>query len=157
MRAIAEARIKNDRLDSEILAHLLRALLRAELVPEAYAPSKEIRAVKRVLRQRNEVGEVERFPSPKKFAAYTGLVPSTYASGDRLKYGKMTKQGNNKWLRWAYVEAVRPAMVVSPYVRRNYERIKLRKGAADARVATARKLSELTWKLWKEGRCYEER
>lgn len=48
VRAIAEARIKNDRLDSEILAHLLRA----DLVPEAYAPSKEIRAVKRVLRQR---------------------------------------------------------------------------------------------------------
>jgi transposase len=49
VRAIAEARIKNDRLDSEILAYLLRA----DLVPEAYAPSKEVRAVKRVLiRQR---------------------------------------------------------------------------------------------------------
>jgi transposase len=255
VRTIAEARIKNDRLDSEILAHLLRA----DLVPEAYAPSKEVRAFKRMLRQRMffvqlqtrvknrirallaqhslelpdgtnlrtnkalnwlkreaelpepdasillgdvallealkerekgteavieelaaedpavrvlrtlpgigvflsvliryEVGDIERFPSAKKFAAYTGLVPSTYASGDRLKYGKMTKQGN-KWLRWAYVEAVRPAMVVSPYVRRNYERIKARKGATDARVATARKLAELTWKIWKEGRCYEER
>lgn len=254
VRAIAEARIKNDRIDSEILAHLLRA----DLVPEAYAPSKEVRAVKRVLRQRmffvqlqtrvknrirallaqhslelpgttnlrtkkalvwlkdeaeipepdasilrgdvallealkerekgteglieelaaddpavrvlrslpgigvflsvlirHEVGDVERFPSAKKFAAYTGLVPSTYASGDRVKYGKLTKQGN-KWLRWAYVEAVRPAMVCSPYVRRNYERIKRRKGSVDARVATARKLAELTWKIWKEGRCYEE-
>lgn len=48
VRAIAEARIKNDRLDSEILAHLLRA----DLIPEAYAPSKEARAMKRVLRQR---------------------------------------------------------------------------------------------------------
>lgn len=44
---------------------------------------------------RREVGEMERFPSPKKFASYTGLVPSTYASGKRV-----TKEGN-KWLRWA--------------------------------------------------------
>ena len=29
---------------------------------------------------RHEVGEMDRFPSPKKFASYTGLVPSTYAS-----------------------------------------------------------------------------
>lgn len=48
VRAIADARIKNDRLDSEMLAHLLRA----DLIPEAYAPSKEVRARKRVLRQR---------------------------------------------------------------------------------------------------------
>jgi hypothetical protein len=48
VRAIAEARIKTDKLDSEMLAHLLRA----DLIPEAYAPSKETRATKRVLRQR---------------------------------------------------------------------------------------------------------
>jgi transposase len=48
VRAIAEARIKTDKIDSEILAHLLRA----DLIPQAYAPSKEVRAVKRVLRHR---------------------------------------------------------------------------------------------------------
>ena len=48
VRAIADARIKTDAIDSETLAHLLRA----NLIPEAYAPSREIRAVKRVLRQR---------------------------------------------------------------------------------------------------------
>lgn len=48
VRAIAEARIKTDKIDSETLAHLLRA----DLIPKAYAPSKEVRAVKRVLRQR---------------------------------------------------------------------------------------------------------
>ena len=48
VRAIADAKIKTDRLDSEMLAHLLRA----DLIPEAYAPSKEVRAKKRVLRQR---------------------------------------------------------------------------------------------------------
>ncbi len=48
VRAIASARIKNDRIDSEVLAHLLRA----NLIPAAHAPSKEIRALRRVLRQR---------------------------------------------------------------------------------------------------------
>ena len=48
VRAIAEARIKTDKIDSEILAHLLRT----DLIPQAYAPSKDIRAIKRVLRQR---------------------------------------------------------------------------------------------------------
>ena len=48
VRAIAEARVKTDKIDSETLAHLLRA----DLIPAAYAPSRDIRAIKRVLRQR---------------------------------------------------------------------------------------------------------
>jgi transposase len=36
VRAIAEARIKTDKIDSEILAHLLRI----DLLPTAYIPSK---------------------------------------------------------------------------------------------------------------------
>ncbi|HEX4164412.1 MAG TPA: transposase [Bryobacteraceae bacterium] len=48
VRAIASARIKNDRIDSETLTHLLRA----NLIPAAHAPSREIRALRRVLRQR---------------------------------------------------------------------------------------------------------
>lgn len=68
----------------------------------------------------------------------------------------MTKQGN-KWLRWAFVEAVTPAITHSPWLRRYYERIKKRRGAKDARVATARKLAELTWTIWTEERAYEER
>jgi transposase len=38
VRAIAEAKIKTDRLDSEMLARLLRA----DLIPEAYASSKSL-------------------------------------------------------------------------------------------------------------------
>jgi hypothetical protein len=36
VKAIAEARIKTDKIDSKILAHLLRS----NLIPEAYVPSK---------------------------------------------------------------------------------------------------------------------
>lgn len=48
VKAIADARIKTDTIDSETLAHLLRT----NLIPPPYAPSKDIRAIKRVLRQR---------------------------------------------------------------------------------------------------------
>lgn len=254
VRAIADARIKSDTIDSQTLAHLLRA----DLIPEAYAPSKEVRAVKRVLRQRMffvrvqtmvknrlrallsqhavvlpdvtdlygkaglawlhqlplpepdgqllrddlsllatlqervaatdrliaelaegdeavtwlaslpgvgpffsvllryEVDDMTRFRSAKKFACYTGLIPSTYASNTRVFHGSLTKQGN-KWLRWAFVEAVGPALRTSSALRRYYERIKARRGAHDAQICTARKLAELAWIVWTERRCYEKR
>lgn len=254
VRAIADARIKTDKIDSETLAHLLRA----DLIPAAYAPSKEVRAIKRVLRQRlflvrvqtmvknriwallsqqaveppqltdlygkagmawlrtvslpdpdgrllaedltllevlhdriaatngmlkelaagdqavkwlaslpgigaffsilirYEVDDIGRFRDARKFASYTGLVPSTYASGARTVHGRLTKQGN-KWLRWAFIEAVTPAICHAPFLRRFYDRIKTRRGVKDARTATARKLAELTWTVWTERRCYEER
>lgn len=105
---------------------------------------------------RYEVDDIGRFPSAKRFASYTGLVPSTYSSGARTTHGSLTKRGN-RWLRWALVEAVWPGIRCSPWLRRYYERIKARRGARDACVATARKLAELVWQIWTEGRCYEER
>lgn len=47
-RAIAEARIKTDKLDSKILAHLLRS----DLIAECYVPSKEIRLQRTLLGHR---------------------------------------------------------------------------------------------------------
>jgi len=47
-RAIAEARIKHDLLDATTLAHLLRA----DLIPPAYAPPPEIRSTRNLLRFR---------------------------------------------------------------------------------------------------------
>lgn len=48
VKAIAEAKIKTDRIDAKVLAHLLRA----DLLPEAYVASPPAREVRRVLRQR---------------------------------------------------------------------------------------------------------
>ena len=47
-RIIAEARVKTDKIDSRILAHLLRA----NLLPEAYIPSRETRDLRELLRYR---------------------------------------------------------------------------------------------------------
>lgn len=47
-RAIAEAKIKTDKIDSTILAHLLRS----NLIPEVYVGNKEMRELKRVVNER---------------------------------------------------------------------------------------------------------
>ncbi len=253
VRAIASARIKNDRIDSEVLAHLLRA----NLIPAAHAPSREIRALRRVLRQRMffvqlrtmlrnrirallaqhsvklpeneriytkqgrawldrvilpdtdahllhgdcelhdsieaqvestdclinklavqdpavkwlisvpgigrflsvlirwETDDIHRFADAKHFVSYTGLAPSTYASSSRLAHGPLTKQGN-KWLRWAFIEAVTPAARSSQFICSHYMKVKSRRGAKDARCSTARKLAEIVYTVWSEQRCWEE-
>jgi hypothetical protein len=81
-----------------------------------------------------EIDDIARFRTPKKLAAYAGLVPSTYSSGGKTYHGKIIKQGN-KWLRWAFVEAVAPA-TSDPQLRAQIPKSK----AADLR----RKVKQLT-------------
>lgn len=45
-RAIASAKVKNDRLDANVLADLLRA----DLIPQSYIPSEEVRALREMTR-----------------------------------------------------------------------------------------------------------
>ena len=47
-KAIASARIKSDKVDARILAHLLRA----DLIPEGYVPSREMREIRALVRHR---------------------------------------------------------------------------------------------------------
>ena len=102
-----------------------------------------------------EADDIQRFPDAKHFVSYTGLAPSTYASSSRLVHGPLTKQGN-KWLRWAFIEAVTPAVRSSDFIRDHYMRVKSRRGTKDARCSTARKIAEITYTVWSEGRCWEE-
>lgn len=54
-RAIAEAKVKTDKVDSTILAHLLRA----DLVPAAYIPPQVIRDLRELLRYRAALVRVQ--------------------------------------------------------------------------------------------------
>lgn len=57
-----------------------------------------------------EIGDINRFPCAKKLMGYAGLVPSTYASGESVKHGRITKQGS-RWLRWTMVEIAHRQML----------------------------------------------
>jgi transposase len=101
-----------------------------------------------------EIDDIARFRSADKLAAYAGLVPSTYASGGKTWHGRIIKQGN-KWLRWAFVEAVAPAVASDPETKAYYERLNAAKGANRAKVATARRLLTIAFQLLRDGRPYQ--
>lgn len=255
VRAIAEARIKTDKIDADILAHLLRA----DLIPESYARCSESRRIQQVLRQRmffvrlqtmvknkihnlidrqenardlaqsftdlfsakgiqflrsiglpplerqlldsqlelleelkskiratevileklqindeiverlksipgigkffamlirHEIDRIDRFDDSNKLASYAGLVPSTYSSGGRTYHRRITKQGN-KYLRWALIEAVAPAIKNDAELRNFYYKLRAKKGPNSAKVATARRLLKIVYQIWKENRFYQ--
>lgn len=94
-----------------------------------------------------EIGEIERFPTAKHLASYTGLVPSLYASGEHRWGGPITKQGSGL-LRWALVQAAHTA-AQSPKFMGFYERQRERHGTAKAIVALARKLAVISYYRWR--------
>jgi len=96
-----------------------------------------------------EIGDIGRFRSSSHLCSYAGLVPSTYSSGGKCRHGRITKQGN-KWLRWAMVEAVVPAMRSHAGLRAHYNRIKYRRGSKVAKVATARRLLCIVHRVLRE-------
>ena len=100
-----------------------------------------------------EVDDIGRFAHEKKFFSYIGLIPSTYSSGGRTFHGRLTKQGN-KYLRWAFVEAVWPAIRTDRQLRAYYERTREKKGANPAKVATARRLATIVYRVLSQRRPY---
>lgn len=51
-----------------------------------------------------EIGDFQRFPTPKQLMAYLGLVPSEHSSGGARRQGGITRTGN-RHARWILVEA----------------------------------------------------
>jgi transposase len=100
-----------------------------------------------------EIGDIDRFASPKKLAGYSGLCPRVYQSGDTDRRGRLTRQGP-KHLRWALVEAAIHAARHPIYVD-HYQATKVRlgrqRGAKVARVDIARKLTEAIWHMLTKG------
>ena len=54
------------------------------------------------------IGEVARFPSPRKLIGYAGLAPRIKQSGERSRSGELSKAGS-RTLRFAAVEAAQGA------------------------------------------------
>ena len=101
----------------------------------------------------SEIDDIKRFRTDKKLHAYAGLVPSTYSSGGHTFHGRIIK-GANKYLHWSMVEAVWPAIQKDAGLNQFYRRIAVRKGANPAKVATARRLLTIVYKILKENREY---
>jgi len=96
-----------------------------------------------------EIGDIARFPSPRKLAGYTGLCPRVYQSGESDRRGPLSKKGP-RYLRWALIEATTHASR-HPAYRDRYERTKRRlgkqRGPRVAQVDLARRLAEAIWHM----------
>jgi transposase len=94
------------------------------------------------------VGPIRRFANSRKLVSYLGLNPSEESSGGRQRLGAISKQGNSL-LRHLLIEAAQAAAKYDPELRRDYLRLKFRRGMSGvAKVALARRLAvRLYWKL----------
>lgn len=251
-KAVAAARIKNDKVDSKILAELMRT----DFLPTAYIQPKEIRDLKELIRQRavyvqmqtkiknkihsvlfktgdkvpvknlfgkggrkflselkvapvyraeldrylltldgfglqikgmekdialkakadydckllctipgvgpytalmikSEIGDIGRFGSSEKLCNYAGIVPSTYASGEKIRTGRITKRGS-KWLRKALVDAVTSSCRNTNKISVFYKKLKKSKGTGKAKVAAARKLCSVIFAMLTDKQPFKE-
>lgn len=99
------------------------------------------------------LGDITRFPNPDKAAAYLGLVPSTYQSGDRCYHGKITKQGSCH-ARWLLVQAAQQVARHPGPLGVFFRRLAKRKNRNVAVVASARKLVTIAWHMLKNNEPY---
>ena len=99
------------------------------------------------------IGDIRRFPTADRLAAYVGLVPRQHQSGNRCYHGRITKTGN-RLLRALMVEAARVAIRYDSHWRRVHGRIARRRGTNIATVAVARKLVVLFWHLLQQPVVY---
>lgn len=251
-KAIAAARIKNDKVDSKILADLLRT----NLLPKAYIQPREIRDLKELVRQRigyvelrtkiknqihsvlfktntkydfsnlygkagmeflrklelrniyrkeldrylktlesldcqieelsgtimkeaeadydcqllmtipgvsfftaltikSEIGDIGRFHSAAKLCSYAGLIPSTYASADKIRTGRITKRGS-KWLRKVLIDSITSGSRRESKISVFYKKLKKNKGTGKAKVAAARKLCSVIFAMLSDKQPFRE-
>jgi len=87
-----------------------------------------------------EVGDIHRFASAKRFAAYCALTPSTRQSADHCYHGHVGRAGN-LYLKWALVESAHIARRYDPALAALHDRLRLRGGYNKATVAVARHLA----------------
>jgi transposase len=101
--------------------------------------------------------EVGRFRDAHQVAAYLGLTPREYSSGERQHRGRISKTGNVR-MRYLLVEAawrlMRSKDPGAAHLRQWAEQIAARRGSSRAAVALARRLAGILYAMWRDGRDY---
>lgn len=102
-----------------------------------------------------EIGGIHRFRKASQVAAFLGLVPRVYSSGQTNRSGRITKTGS-KLLRWMLIQSAWSSIRKSPGLRRAYNNISRKRGKKVAIVAIARKLAEIGYHVLKEKAEFDE-
>jgi transposase len=101
-----------------------------------------------------EIGDIKRFPNPKKLASHAGLVPATRETADKLHQGHI-KKDSNKYIRWILMEAVDILIRKDPGLGFIYRKLVHRKGKNRARVAIAHKTLVSIFYMLKKNENYK--
>jgi transposase len=101
-----------------------------------------------------EIVDFGRFPDGEALSSYAGLTPSEHSSGDKVRHGHITRQGNPV-VRSVLVESSWILIGKDPEMRRFYDRIKVRRGGKRAIVAVARKLCHRLLAIAQSGQPYQ--
>jgi transposase len=107
-----------------------------------------------------ELGEVTRFPTAEKLAAYAGTTPRVHASGGKTRYGPL-RPDVNRYLKWAFIEAANVicrhrGRYPHRHVSRLYARVAPRRGHQKAIGAVARHLAEAAYWILTRREAYRE-
>ena len=103
-----------------------------------------------------EVDDFKRFSTPEKLTRYAGLVPRERSSGGVVKHGGITCEGSAP-LRTVLVEsAMRIREDNAPALYAFVKRLTPITGAKKARVALARKMLAIMWKMVKDNKPYNK-
>jgi hypothetical protein len=93
------------------------------------------------------VGDIGRFPSPRKLVSYLGLDPRVRQSGNTpARHGRISKAGASQARHMLGEASWRVIQTAGP-LRAFFERVRARRGPQVAATATARKLAVLFWHL----------
>ena len=91
-----------------------------------------------------EIGDICRFKGDNQFSSWMGLVPSVHQSGERVRVGGVSRQGNKR-LRWALVESAKPGVRHDARLGEMYERGSRRRGSGCATVVVANKMARIIY------------
>jgi len=99
------------------------------------------------------IDDIDRYASPKQFAAHMGLAPWVQNSNETIHHGHITKRGP-KEMRTAMVQCVlgmvRNKRTTGGYrIMTKYQQMKTHKGSGKSIIATARKLSTIIYMMLK--------
>ncbi|MBN1961432.1 MAG: IS110 family transposase [Deltaproteobacteria bacterium] len=97
-----------------------------------------------------------RFKNAKHAASYAGLVPTTYHSAERERFGHITKEGPRP-LRTMLVEAAQHSRRKNHPLHKQYIRLAMRKGHNIAIVAMAHRLARICWALLRDQKPFDAR
>ena len=101
----------------------------------------------------NELGDMSHFKNERQLFSYTGLTPSEYSSGEQIRKGHISRQGNSH-VRGILVEIAWRAIRKDKSLAACFERLYPRIGKKRAIVAVARKLIGRIRAAFQHGEIY---